>query len=171
MGFILIALLGLLVVWITAMIVAKKNPGNKVLKKDILIVCTVESAILLCMFGCMGLFYPPTEYEVKKVDEVIELERFKHNSMPDNTFCYLTKEYGNHYTYYTKNGDDYEVNSLITDNMSIIQDDFGDKATLTRYVSKAKESFWTFAIGHDEYKYEYVFSGPFAAVADLDYYR
>lgn len=126
------------------------------------------------VFGViLGIGLPVSGYEQPQVCSTEELISLRDETVSEGRggLFYVAVSATNTYTYYIEVDSPYVSDSqkayksktISGSNVTIVEDDNYTEAKLVKYVKYGKKSFWTFAVGAEEY--EYVFYVPTGTIA------
>lgn len=161
MGFILIGIIGAAIIFLLL--------GPRDVDVNFL-----SSLIILVLLGgiLLGLFVPISGFHETELTSTIKLVSLSDQTISSGSgLIYVSISGENSYTFYVevKNqyGSDtskaYKSKTISGSNITIIEEENYTDATLRVYKTKAKRSFWTFALGST--KTEYVFFVPKGTIA------
>lgn len=156
--------LGILFLYISR----SKSPDGSL--EGVLIILAV-ACVILGFFG--GITVPVSGYEEPQVDSITKLVSLRDDAVSEGSggLLYVSISGTNSYTYYVEvdspyassNQKAYESNTISNSNVIIVEDESYTEANLITYVRYGKKSFWTFAVGIEQYSY--VFYVPTGTIA------
>ena len=164
MGFILIGIVGAAIMFWLAVILPIGRTG---------VSCMVTLLIIFLLGGfILGLVVPVSGFHETELTSTTKLVSLSDQTISSGSgLIYVSISGENSYTYYVEvenqYGSDtskaYKSKTISGSNITIIEEENYTDATLRVYETKAKRSFWTFAL--DSTKTEYVFFVPKGTIA------